>query len=293
MLSVTPISSSGTCLDTRIESGLGMIHYTDALNDLIADIVERVHALSFIDPNRLLVFARYGRSRASGAYATCHSLNLPTSAPGYYFWRDRDTGIVTRRTECFVTKTPEVWVGQQRLDYLISFSIPRFCDQMLGMSRKSEHYRCDEPWIAKLDTVVHELYHISPGDSGLRKFESADGIDSGRSHGPHYLEEVAGFVRDYLRTQPDPRRYEFLKYDFEGLIRRYGGIAATTFRNFPSYPQRFHEVVDTQPGAPEAAIVPLSRSRQPRRYSDGDLQLRVFTPVGTRRIRRSELDSAA
>lgn len=293
MLGFTPISSSGTCLDTRIEPRLGMIHYTDALSALIADVVARVQALSFIDPSSLLVFARYGRSRSSGSYATCHSLNLPTSPPGYYFWRDRETGVVTRRTECFVTKTPEVWVGARRLDYLISFALPRFCDQELGTSRKSVHYRSDEPWIAKLDTVVHELYHICPGGVGLRRFASANGNDSGRSHGPNYLEEVAGFVREYLRTQPDPRVYEFLKHDFHGLNRHYGGLAGITFRNFPSYPQRFHEVVDPQPGTPEAAIVPVSRSHQPGRYSEEDLQVRVFTATGSRRVRPHEFDSAA
>jgi hypothetical protein len=270
-----------------------MIHYTDALTDLIGDIVERVDALSFIDPNRLLVFARSGRSRAAGAYATCHSLNLPTSTPGYYFWRDRDTGVVTRRSECFVTKTPEVFIRRQRLEYLISFAIPRFCDQVLGRARKAEHYPGGEPWLAKLDTVVHELYHIAPDDIGLRRFKGADGHDSGRSHGPRYLEEVADFVRQYLNTRPDPRKLEFLRYDFAGLVRRFGGVVGTTFQNYPSYPQRYHDVVEAVPGVPEVEIVPLVRSRQPRRYSDGDLQLRLFTSRGSRRIRPTELDSAA
>ena len=70
--------------------------------------------LSFIDLSRVLVFARPGRSSADGAYASCHSLGLPTSEPGYFFWRDRTTGDVTRRTEWFVTKSPEVYVGDRR-----------------------------------------------------------------------------------------------------------------------------------------------------------------------------------
>ena len=34
-----------------------------------------------------------------GAYATCHCLTLPTSEPGYYYWRDRSSGEVTRRSD--------------------------------------------------------------------------------------------------------------------------------------------------------------------------------------------------
>jgi len=270
-----------------------MIHYTDALTSSIRDITERVDALSFIDPRRLLVFARSGRSRAAGAYATCHSLNLPTSAPGYYFWRDRTTGVVTRRTECFVTKTPEVWVGSQRLDYLISFSMPRFCDQVMTGARKAEYYPGAESWIAKLDTVVHELYHIPPDDTGLRKFERPDGGTLGRCHGPRYLEEVAGFVHTYLNSRPDPRILDFLRYDFTALVGQFGGVIGTTFRNFPSYPQRYHEAVESQPDLPDAAVISVSVPTQPLRYTEADLQLRVFTERGARRIRPSELDTAA
>ena len=48
------------------------------------------------------------------------------------------------------------------MKYMISFALPRFCDQSLDRSRKERFYPGAEPWIAKLDTVVHELYHIDP-----------------------------------------------------------------------------------------------------------------------------------
>jgi hypothetical protein len=270
-----------------------MIHYTEALTGLIDDLVARVETLSFIDVSRLLVFARFGRTEAVGAYATCHCLNLPTSEPGYYYWRDRRTGRLKRRTECFVTRTPRVYVGRRRIDYLISFSLPRYCDQTLKGSRKAEHYKGTAPWVAKLDTVVHELYHISPHDRGLRTFERRDGQASGRSHGPRFLEEVARCVRAYLDTRPDPDRYEFLAYDFERLVRRYGGVAGTTFRNFPSFPQRYHQAVALQPDLPPTPIVPIVGSSQPSRYTERDLQLRVFTRAGSRRAREGGLGTAA
>ena len=75
-----------------------MINYTDRLALLMQDVVSRVPTLSFIDMTDVLVFARPGRTSADGAFATCHCLNLPPSEPGYYFWRDRDTSHITRRS---------------------------------------------------------------------------------------------------------------------------------------------------------------------------------------------------
>src|SRR5262245_62183828 len=133
-----------------------MINYTERLTALMHDIVRRVAPLSFIDPADVFVFARSGRSNAEGAFATCHCLPLPASEPGYYFWRDRVTHRITRRSEWFVTKSPVVTLGERDIKYMISFALPRFCDQSLDRSRKEKFYPGADAWIAKLDTVVHE-----------------------------------------------------------------------------------------------------------------------------------------
>ena len=91
-----------------------MMNYTDRLTVLMQDVVARVPALSFIDMGDVLVVARAGRSNAEGAFATCHCLTLPASEPGYYFWRDRETGKLTRRSEWFVTKSPSVKIGSTK-----------------------------------------------------------------------------------------------------------------------------------------------------------------------------------
>ena len=83
-----------------------MINYTERIALLMHDIVARTPRLSFIDLREVIVFGRFGRSDAEGAFATCHCLTLPESEPGYYFWRDRDDGQLTRRSEWFVTKSP-------------------------------------------------------------------------------------------------------------------------------------------------------------------------------------------
>src|ERR671924_532816 len=123
-----------------------MINYTDRLARLMTDVVRRTPRLSFIDLNEVLLFGRFGRAEAEGAFATCHCLTLPESEPGYYFWRDRSTGQLTRRSEWFVTKSPEVRVGNTRVKYLISFVLPRFCDQTLERSRKADLYPGGAPW---------------------------------------------------------------------------------------------------------------------------------------------------
>jgi hypothetical protein len=256
-----------------------MIDYTDRLTRLMGDIVRRVPALSSIDLDAVLVFARSGRSNAEGALATCHCLSLPPSEPGYYFWRDRSTGLVTRRSEWFVTRSPVVTVGARTIKYMVSFSLPRFCDQSLERSRKERYYRRrSDTWIAKIDTVVHELYHIDPDENGIRRIARGDGTYLANCHGPRFFEQVAGLVTEYLDSGPDPEVYDFLRHDFHALELTYGGVVGTSFRTFPSYPQRFIETLPEQPaGAPSAVIVePIRPHRQPTRYTQDDLFLRQF-----------------
>jgi hypothetical protein len=264
-----------------------MINYTERLTLLMQDIVMRVDPLSFIDPASFLVFARFGRSGADGAYATCHCLCLPQAEPGYYFWRDRASGEITRRSEWFVPRTPEVRVGARRLDYLISFALPRFCDQRLEHTRKRAHYSSGESWLAKLDTVMHELYHIDPQRTGIRQMVSDDGRQSQRCHSAAFFSCVAELVKMYLDTRPDPAVYDFLRQDFQGLMDRHGAIVGATFRNFPSYPQIYLDPLGNDPelaAMPRASIVPLRRPSQPTEYTEADLDLREFRANGARRI---------
>lgn len=268
-----------------------MINYTERIALLMQDVVSRTPALGFIDLREVLVFGRFGRPEAEGAFATCHCLTLPETEPGYYFWKDRETGELTRRSEWFVTKTPEVRVGEKRIKYLISFVLPRFCEQTLGRSWKAELYGQPlkgVPWVAKLDTIIHELYHIDPAATGLRQFAHADGTRASRTHAPEFYEDVAAMTRDYLATSPNPALYEFLKWDFATLQARYGGVMATTFKNFPSFPQRYMEPCTALPVESPAGVKvePLKRPLQPALYTEGDLHVRQFTGATARRVAR-------
>jgi hypothetical protein len=274
-----------------------MINYTEALTVLMHDIVRRVPTLSFIDIADVLVFARFGRSSAEGAFATCHSLGLPPSEPGYYFWRDRASGRITRRSEWFVTKSPVVTVGGRQMKYLMSFALPRFCDQSLDRSRKRRFYRSAEPWMAKLDTVVHELYHIDPDYMGIRRIEREDGTYSANCHSVRFFQQVSDMVDTYLASQPDPKVYSFLRHDFETLESRHGGIVGATFRTFPSFPQRYVERLVKQLPAesdgPHVKIERLDPVQQPTMYTEDDLHMRQFSKRVSRRLVRKGAFRAA
>jgi len=265
-----------------------MMNYTNRLTLLMQDVVSRVPELSFIDMADVLVFARAGRSNAEGAFATCHCLTLPPSEPGYYFWRDRSTHALTRRSEWFVTKSPTVNIGARDIKYMISFALPRFCDQSLDRSRKEKFYPGAEPWIAKLDTVVHELYHIDPELAGIRRIEKEDGTYSANCHGQQFFEQVAGMVHAYLKTDPSPEIYEFLRYDFAALSTAHGGVVGTSFRTFPSFPQRYIERLAEQPPCESDAVgvkvEPLRAPQHPASYTHDDLHVREFRKDTSRRL---------
>jgi hypothetical protein len=260
-----------------------MINYTDRVRLLMEDIVSRVPSLSFIDVREVVVFARFGRTTAHGAYATCHSLTVPDSDPAYYYWRDRRTGTLTRRSEWFVMRSPQVRVGAARIKYLVSVALPRFADQTLRGSHKEDVYPGYDSWVAKLDTIVHELYHIDPHDSGIRKGVRNDGRPAAVTHTPQFFRDVAAMAREYLATKPDPDIYDFLRHDFADLTRRYGTVAATTFRAYPSFPQRYRHRIPEQPRAPRAShVVPMQDVRHPALYTEADLQVRAFTTRSAR-----------
>jgi hypothetical protein len=270
-----------------------LINYTEHITRLMQDVIDRVPELSYIDLARVLVFARFGRSEAEGAYATCHAISLPSSEPSYYFWRDRQTGQMTRRSEWFVTKSPSVEVGSTTADYLISFCLPRFCDQTLARAHKEEIYPGCEPWVAKLDTIIHELYHIDPSHRGIRKLPLAGGKPSTRTHSAQFFRDVTRLVKKYLASKPDPAVLDFLTHDFAGLTKRFGRVTGTAFSTFPSYPQRYIEVLSDQSieVEPGVRVERMQHPVLPTRYTAADLAEREFGKKASRKVRaRTRMD---
>jgi hypothetical protein len=180
---------------------------------------------------------------------------------------------------------------------MFSFTLPRFCDQSLDHSRKEKFYPNAEPWMAKLDTVIHELYHVDPDLVGIRRIEREDGTYSAHCHGHRFFEDVAAMVHTYLDSKPDPAMYDFLQHDFATLAARSDGVVGTSFRTFPSYPQRFMERLPEQlPSEADALAIevqPLRTPQQPTRYTQDDLHIRQFLKDTSRRLVRKGQFKAA
>src|SRR5205085_9213502 len=175
-------------------------------------------------------------------------------------------------------------------DYMLSFTLPRFCDQQLSRTRKQIHYAGGPNWIAKLDTIVHELYHIDPERPGIRRMEKEDGTYAANCHGHRFFEDVVGMVQQYLDSRPDPQAYEFLQHSFKDLTDMHGGVVGTAFRSFPSYPQRYSEVLDPQPPAPAemagCRAEPLKAPKAITQFTEDDLVIRQFLPNTSRALVR-------
>jgi hypothetical protein len=116
--------------------------------------------------------------------------------------------------------------------------------------------------------------------------ERADGTYSANSHGDRFFADVVAMVKGYLETRPDPAVTDFLRYSFDELTDRFGGVTGTAFRGYPSYPQRYTEVMIPQPPAPEVScrVEPLQLPRVPTTYSERDLVRREFLRSGSRRL---------
>ena len=98
-----------------------------------------------------------------------------------------------------------------------------------------------------------------------------------------------------LDSRPTPEMYDFLRYDFEALQERYGGVVGTAFRSFPSFPQRYLEVTPEQPetAEPGARVEPLKEHGGQVCYSADDLHVREFRVHASRRLVRTGEHRAA
>ena len=185
-------------------------------------------------------------------------------------------------------------IGPRRIKYLISFVLPRFCNQSLRHSRKARFYPGAPDWVGKLDTIVHELYHIDPEQAGLRRVKCADGSDSERAHGPHFYQDVARMVTAYLASRPDPALLGFLEHDFNALDR---ALRRRRRRPRSGTSRRFRSA--TWNGSRCRRLEPLVRierlkpATQPEIYTEDDLHIRAVHRQSTRRLTRKGQHRAA
>lgn len=177
-----------------------MFDFTRAMKRLIDDIADNCDELSHIRSNRLVVS---GTPVKNGAQTGLVAQLLPMKYEGgkrsYCEWvRGRKIRYEMDRLE---------FKGREML-YVIYFLFPRF--QNLSFQEK-------------IETVFHELYHISPAfDGAVRRMHPRYDL-----HGPSiekYDAYVRSLARKYLRQTKNPALMSFLKKSYRELNRRHQGV---------------------------------------------------------------------
>jgi len=176
----------------------GGFDFTLHVRRLADDMVHRLPRLEHIDLSRVAFsFSQTRKAVDHGLYASLTPLRFAGGR--------RHTVRHGRKW------TVQRLVGEsgEEMLYLLTFYLPRFLNQ--GFRHK-------------LTTVMHELWHVSPRfDGDLRRFGGrfyAHGTSQER-----YDAQVEQLVDRWLSLEPPASVYEFLRYDFRQLVRRYGKVS--------------------------------------------------------------------
>lgn len=177
--------------------------FTSSMRLFCADAIERISPLGHIDLGHVaLSFAQARKRTRHGLYASLTPMRF-------------EGGSLTCRRHARTYTIQRLYDTQGReVFYILTFYLPRFMDL---------------PFREKLVTIFHELWHISPRfDGDLRRH---DGRCYAHSHSQkQYDAEMDVLARQYLAAAPPAALYEFLQYDFAGLLARHGRIYGTKVR---------------------------------------------------------------
>lgn len=177
-------------------------NYTEQLKELIRHITETLPDFSHIDCERILV--GYTPSRVNGLRGM-----LAKITPLRY-----EKGSLTVKRGRYTYQMPEINFKGQEILYVIHICMPKFLDL---------------PFEVKLETILHELYHISPEFNGdIRRFPGAK-----YAHGfsrKKYQQEMVKLREEYLSMCNGYKPYLFLQYNHEELEKKFGFVTGTRYR---------------------------------------------------------------
>ena len=226
----------------------------------------------------------------TGAFATCHCLNLPRASPAITSGAIARPDEITRRSEWFVTKSPIVTVDSPRRE------IPDLV-HAAALLRSVARPLAQGALLSPLDRRLDRQARYGRSTSCITSIPSRTGSGGSiartapvrRTATGRSFSEVAQMVEEYLDTTPDPAIYDFLKHDFDALEARHGGVVGTSFRPFPSYPQRFIERLAEQPACSggtrrRSMSSPGASRRRARRFTEDDLHVRQFLRATSRSV---------
>ena len=177
--------------------------FTSAVGAICRDMTQRVDELGHIDMSQVAVgFCQARKNVPHGLQASLTPLRFEGGATTKV-----ENG---RRYGC----QPILDESGREYLYLLQFYLPRFLNHSLG---------------EKLSTITHELWHISEEfDGDLRRHEGRCYV-----HGPSqrsFDRTAARLATAWLATNPRPALYDFLRLDFAGLQRKFGGVYGKRYR---------------------------------------------------------------
>jgi len=176
--------------------------FTSAMWSLMDEMSRTCPELSHVDMTRVAVcFGQARSANLSGTHAQLYPLRFDGGA---------------RRTELdgAVYEMPRVVFRGREALYLVKFMLPRFLQL---------------PFLEKLATVAHEMYHISPRfDGTLRTFPGRNCYHTGSKR--RFDRFAAKLAADYLRATTRPHLHEFLRRNFQELSAQHGGVVGARFR---------------------------------------------------------------
>jgi len=172
-------------------------NFTDHTRLVCADMVARLPELAHIDLSRVaMAFSQVRSGSKHGVLATMTPLRF-------------EGGATTSQ------RRGRIYTGQRLIDasgremlYILTCYLPRFMNLSLQ---------------DKVETLIHELWHISPEFNGdLRRF-------AGRcyAHGDSqaaYDKQVAQLAQRWWAAQPPEACYAFLRHQFATLQAEYGQV---------------------------------------------------------------------
>ncbi len=247
-----------------------MLNYTELAGEIIADLARKVPDFSHLEPDKIAVAAA-GRWAGTSKGNLAHCIGLRNeNKPTFSVWTRRGTKTVTQVTPWFRQPSVEVCFHGVRCRYLILLHLPRFFT--------------DDP----LETLVHELYHVS---------EKFDGLLRNVRHGKRFDGRVRRLKQDWLE-RADPQLAELARMRLREIRNRFGSIVARSlpwnFQNVITIPTpapcSYEEGLNKfYPGYHLAAnyrVKPIKYSPPsvPRRITDKECDARVYHARGVERL---------
>jgi predicted metallopeptidase len=181
----------------------GSFDFTVHIRRLCEDMAARAESLQHIDMSRVAISFSQTRSAVkTGIYASLTPLRFAGGA----------SHTIRRGRKWEIQKVIDP-NGRSML-YLLNFYLPRFLDLAFR---------------EKLETVVHELWHVSPRfDGDLRRLgerKYAHGASQKK-----YDAHVKKLADEWLALNPPERLYAFLREDFRMLTAQHGKVIGTKIR---------------------------------------------------------------